>query len=301
MKGYFSQLARSTGLGLQPGVKPAVNNPPQPTGASAASTSEQDAPSTLHVEEAIVFAPETNPNVSESAFENSHAFPAERRRGNFAAPEDINNAGKPGREWLKHPLEIEKQGSRKLEPEKQSPASSPLVSDTRLRERADSESGVRIPERVDSRQETFPHETSVASRQASEAGVALDSSAEPEDLTSLKRAETLGAYLREVREWVASPPAEIEDEGNVFSNRSEPNAWGEPERVVAIDERGARSTHEVETQDFHLSIGTISVVIEEPQDKAVVQTIQAPSPRSQSKTAGRAAGETSRLNRHYIT
>ncbi len=116
------------------------------------------------------------------------------------------------------------------------------------------------------------------------------------------QAKTKQVYLKEVREWVAGTSRfnnekikngdAIETknmEKMILQSESEIPAASYPEPIEQ-QERG-----EPEIHDFHLSIGTISLTIEEPQkgpqSKELPRIVNAKS---------REQKETSRLSRHYI-
>ncbi len=115
-------------------------------------------------------------------------------------------------------------------------------------------------------------------------------------------------YLKEVREWVAGTShfdnekiksgdtIETEDAEKVApqsemaplsENRSTASSYPKP-----VEPRGKEGP---EIHNFHLSIGTISLTIEEPQ-----KGTQSKEPPRMIKAESREQTETSRLSRHYI-
>ena len=117
-------------------------------------------------------------------------------------------------------------------------------------------------------------------------------------------------YLKEVRAWVSAPP-ELEQRelewrrdaerspaphGAEQSPATQSEVFALEREVQPASRRPARS-ESLEVQDLNLSIGTISIVIEEPKQIAPV-AVQAParvdSPRE------RPASEPTRLSRYYL-
>ncbi|MCD4768157.1 MAG: hypothetical protein K8R34_16850 [Methanosarcinales archaeon] len=102
-------------------------------------------------------------------------------------------------------------------------------------------------------------------------------------------------HLKQVRKWVSgSTPdtAEIEShEGRLIQGKKE----AKPQFIPAIPESEQKA--EPDIQDFNLSIGTISLTIEEPQKE-----IQKKEPLQPAKVETRSSSESSssRLSRHYI-
>lgn len=121
------------------------------------------------------------------------------------------------------------------------------------------------------------------------------------------QAKTNQVYLKDVRDWVAGTsyfnnektksgdPIETEDPGKVEprnENRAPAVSYPKP-----VEQRGKErpEIERPEINDFHLSIGTISLTIEEPQ-----KGTQGKEPPRIIKVESREQKETSRLSRHYI-
>jgi hypothetical protein len=114
---------------------------------------------------------------------------------------------------------------------------------------------------------------------------ATPSSAGPPE--SPAQADVRNAYLREVVEWINAPTDEMTGTDLARDKSSRADATG------ARTDAG----REPEVQDFSLSIGSISIVVEEPPKQTEVTA------RAQSPERGRGTSspvETSRLRRHYI-
>jgi hypothetical protein len=105
-------------------------------------------------------------------------------------------------------------------------------------------------------------------------------------------------YLREVRAWVAASP--MPDDETVFESRSIDK---QPETVAFTVERDSIPTaqpdqrDQIDVHDMNLSIGNISIVIEEPQPLAaavIAPTPSAPPPQPQTRP------EPTSLSRYYL-
>jgi hypothetical protein len=114
--------------------------------------------------------------------------------------------------------------------------------------------------------------------------------------------KTKQVYLKDVRDWVAGTShfnnekiksgdiIKTEDTEKVAprnENRAPAASYPKP-----VEQRGKEGP---EINDFHLSIGTISLTIEEPQ-----KGTQSKEPPRMIKAESREQKETSRLSRHYI-
>ncbi len=155
-----------------------------------------------------------------------------------------------------------------------------------------------------------PHESPDArgARQTHDRADASDARA----LDSLDPAEAPRAYLREIIEWISAPPSAQtnDEEERVRARRGEREA-AEASAVAAIEivnERDVASAARVRAEaergpgvdDFTLSIGSIHVVVEEPQGQVNARPApQSPTP-AQSGRATAGDDGVSRLRRHYI-
>ena len=119
------------------------------------------------------------------------------------------------------------------------------------------------------------------------------------------------AYLREVVEWIsAPPPARTDDEEErVRARRGAGEADGSraAATVEIVNERKAASAARAEAErgpevdDFTLTIGSIHVVVEEPQGQVNAQPApQSPASAQGARAAGGDGDGVSRLRRHYI-
>lgn len=105
--------------------------------------------------------------------------------------------------------------------------------------------------------------------------------------------------MQQVREWVAAPPASNQasqkQEPSIMNQEVEPIFAQPPASRVVYRESSTQTPHlEAKSQEFHLSIGTISLTIEEPRPES--QPISQPIAQTPSKPENRR----SRLSRHYL-
>jgi len=105
------------------------------------------------------------------------------------------------------------------------------------------------------------------------------------------------SYLRAVREWVAEAPAPGEEvPTGVESGTAEAAAsWAESPRPLSAQPVDRWTKTESEMQELVLSIGSISVTVEEPRDDAA----RAEMPARPARPAAREP-ELSRVSRHYL-
>ncbi|MGH7901622.1 MAG: hypothetical protein ACRENZ_07780 [Thermodesulfobacteriota bacterium] len=122
----------------------------------------------------------------------------------------------------------------------------------------------------------------------------------------VSQAQTWQSYLREVRKWVAATP---EDKQVELNNRDQVRVSDiKKTALISIDEnrglikdyddeKGSQKNNELEINDFHLSIGTINLTIEEPRNE--VQS-KKPPPIKIGEGKRQLESESTRLSRHYI-
>lgn len=102
----------------------------------------------------------------------------------------------------------------------------------------------------------------------------------------MSRAEVYQNYLREVRKWVAEDVAATLDDESLKEHSSVASAARAEDALGYVRER------ETGAQDFNLSIGTISIVVEETPPQTVMQTT--PPARAERTPAPRAARSSGR-------
>ena len=102
-------------------------------------------------------------------------------------------------------------------------------------------------------------------------------------------------YLKQVRKWVSGSTPDTEEiesqEGGVIQGKKET----ESQFIHVISESKQKEAPDI--QDFNLSIGTISLTIEEPQKE--IQKKEPPQP-AKVETRSSSESSSSRLSRHYI-
>lgn len=305
MKGYFSQLARHTGLRF--------TNAAHPT-APALGT-QHPSPSPLHVEE-VTFVPpaatvssvptSTEPPSITPAPENattsstiemppatqtvqatqtqtgiltssSEAFPATVHASSLPTDTSEERSGPPV-DHQASPIEYE--NVRPLATEHQSP----------------------FPERNAERDpiSAKPAENEVQQTEASAQPINDLNLSDP-----VEREVFVRQYLREVRAWVAAPPTPIADvaEESLTQETQLTTVW-QPESVATVTVDREAPTAKQPTQRGHidvhetsLSIGSISVVIEDPKPAATTIAPTSPAP---SASRPQPQPEPTNLSRYYL-
>ena len=116
---------------------------------------------------------------------------------------------------------------------------------------------------------------------------------QPDD--ELNRILIKNEHLKQVRKWVAGSTPDTEEieshEGRLIQGKKE----AKPQFIPVIPESEQKA--EPDIQDFNLSIGTISLTIEEPQKE--IQKKEPPQP-AKVETRSSRESSSSRLSRHYI-
>lgn len=316
MTGYFSRLAERTGLGLATHAARRASGGGDAPAPSSDLARERAAPAPLHTEEiTFVAQPEGDAReafsqsagesfrdaASERAGEGAHRRRDEARTGDFTtgAAAHAHAAGTPGDHETETPHTRRTNSDRPLEsfPEaggKHIETSAPQRRRARERgvENYEAADGAREPHRhPQAAEKSLPSGTDQARLPEPQRGEAtreapegFASPLEREAIGGMSRAEVYQTYLREVRKWVAEDAPATLDE--VVSR--------ERSRVAAAEEAFATARErEPVTQDFNLSIGTISIVVEEPAAQTIVQATpparaeRAPAPRGAAHSSGR--------------
>jgi hypothetical protein len=135
---------------------------------------------------------------------------------------------------------------------------------------------------------------------------ALEPVSKAERLERTRRAEVWQATYQKVREWVAaSPPAESEpapvpkaaaepEAGKFAATSQQEPGRGEP-AVTSYKEPGRSASAEPEAEDFHLSIGSISVSVEgQPEGARIAR------PERGRREPPKKRLRSTRLSRHYL-
>lgn len=129
-------------------------------------------------------------------------------------------------------------------------------------------------------------------RQQSREDFTLKSAFESTDITGQEGE----AYLKKIREWVAGTPLGYGEEikSKPAIEMQEPENLAHSERDIITPSYPKQRS---ELNDFHLSIGTISLIIEDPRAK---DTRKEPSRAIKVENRSMRENENSRLSRHYI-
>ena len=303
MTGYFSRLAQRTGLGF---ATPAARK------ASDGFTSSQEfarehasAPAPLHTEE-VTFtsqpqrgAPasltqtdgeEFRDDTRERTGEHVHAPRADARTGD-SIPEsptrasDENEPEMPRRQRADSGTYLQ---SLTDEAAIHAATSGAQRRPARAQDNYESADGVSESPRTNAAESLHVATNQTRAREpqrSTETRESPDDFAAPlerEAIGGMNREEVYQNYLREVRKWVAEDtPAILEEEALQQHSLVSAAAAGAADALADGRER------ETGTQDFNLSIGTISIVVEEPAAQTVMQT--APPARAERAGAPRAA------------
>ncbi len=157
-----------------------------------------------------------------------------------------------------------------------------------------------------SQQSSEPSDAQTASslKQKSEQLPLHEAEAQPVSALEQTETATVEHYLKEVMEWISAPP-EIDESEIEQTHRTKILRAPESENSFALEhERDAASVarqahaREPEVQDLNLSIGTISIVIEESK-ATTTPALPAPAPRNESAHAP-ARNESPSLSRYYL-
>jgi len=309
MKGYFSQLARHTGLRFTNAARP----------MSSAIGAQQPSPSPLHVEE-VTFVPPpatvntvstTEPTSVTPALDKQETARAQTIQTSESTPSIQTGAVASFPKELSTEIHVSSLASdtgRGLASLSQHDDFQPLST----------EHPSPFPERNVERDliSTRPADDDLQlERVAAFAAPEQDhqTSAEPpaqavNDLNPsdpVEREVLVRQYLREVRAWVAAPPTPIADvDANEIVEESPSTPAWEPESIATLtvdrEPSVAKQTTQRDHIDVHetsLSIGSISVVIEDP--KPNVTTI-APTPIAPGAPKTQPQPEPTSLSRYYL-
>lgn len=321
MKGYFASLAKQSGLHVS-GQKP---------GALVSPAEGQDRISKpLHREETILVPP----SVDDARIENAAAPRSPQKmdipKGRGGGP-SVETQPVMLREKAKKVLREEESDSKKGPAKVE--AASPEV---RLLHDIGDIAGPRtaIEDRISHDVDRVPEITVVEQQkfieqeEASEISADIPAKPEPSQIVNpetveqprffVKTAEIIergepgsaeinSILIEEVRQWVASGPAEPEAPAVLHQRpesltvRDVPRRETGPGTVVIkerVDHESPGEPAAIEEQNFNLSIGTISVIIEEPEKPAEpLRVVQ--NERSQDTSSG-VKREFSRLSRNYL-
>ena len=339
MKGYFSQLARRSGLSLETERTPdAVSARDQTPRAHAQNAS---APRALHVDE-VTFTSPSSPAINVTSEprnfrrddESEMTFDARHSNAGHSIQSEVSHSDSEPQSQARSPASIEISSGlvfdhliagrptsesvpnepKKSSPEKPSleverneisifegPVHGTAVSSELLTRSTPRELQPPVPE-INTKPSLAPEpetpELEVESRQRRPPA---DQTAFRETQMQSERDALAGGYLKEVIDWISTPwetgEREIESAGETepleksndrgssgVKTRTQPSFQTSPDR-----DDGA--------QQLSLSIGTISIVVEEPRKEAQVSAV-VPAPTEQ--VAERPTAQSTDLSRYYI-
>jgi hypothetical protein len=315
MKGYFSSLIEQTGITFRPGAdyRPDVLKP------ISGKSEESNDVTPIHAEERKVIDPQTE--------NRTGVFQDEIREGNEYAAPVIENSNVQGRKTEKSERKIseetesyvserESQDHQKREPkELEEQERTVLIKDFQASHESVQSQQEYKKKRIFEKDETVCRDTgnkdndqlsddsSVLVAQEEKRDITLKEGSKPDDLVSKK--QILQTTLKEVREWVTEGPdgkiGEIQSHDVGKSEKADkemPTFTTKKVTPPAFYQRPSVSLqrNEPEINDFHLSIGTISLTIEDPQKD--VQDKKVPQIKTERKSVKES--NHSRLSRHYL-
>jgi hypothetical protein len=290
MKGYFSQLLEQTGVTF--GSSESIRQDDQFTG-------NPENPARLHFEETEVIESRQD-QVGDNTSEN---LPPDIEETEIIEQHHDQKRGGPSENLVSYIEKYEIVESR------QDPIrdSSPIIRKSELenkepRKEPDEElikfshvSNKKPPDKV----QDFQIESVSSRENTMDAAVneynqkPIRHAQQPDD--ELNKILIKNEYLKQVRKWVSGSTPDTEEiesqEGGVIQGKKET----ESQFIHVISESKQKEAPDI--QDFNLSIGTISLTIEEPQKE--IQKKEPPQP-AKVETRSSSESSSSRLSRHYI-
>lgn len=308
MKGYFSQLIQQTGITVG-----SVDVHSQRSHKPSPMPEEHDTTTPIHVEENIVIpsqedrAPE---EISEYTRGNSSPsvadIPAEEVNIQHVKQERIEVSEERQSVSEERPLTMGKDKLEKRRSVRTEKAIQPFSELSGIHHKPDSQESLEQKDKdATSKDDAQYQETSFVP----EKHIPEDKPAGQSDLKSddriISKERILQSTLREVREWVAETPDREETRNRTASTIDRTASTIDIERVTpdSLDRREMMSSQPTEPRqkeelgihNLHLSIGTITLTIEEPQ-----QTVQPSEPRRRTARKTTQERTPSRVSRHYI-
>jgi len=315
MKGYFTRLIRQTGIIFGTGADYAVSGQIQRT--SGSKTRED--PSPIHVEERKLVGPQPGQaphKLPEETGEDSQGSMPDIREGNI---EHLNGESLEG----EIPEKLQRDTSHGEEPGRQKPGQEKppgiRLETTKpyqqtiepLKSSLNNRDNLASSEKSGSQNKIGSEKSFEKNKGAATANQALDE--DPVSKPAAKSGDAIGkkqawsSTLKEVREWVAGTPVpgskellkSKEGKGENMDERP-PAFLGEKQGQDPVPSfpgpRELQQRAEPGVRDYHLSIGTISLTVEGPQEDT---RRKKPPKIERGGTPGREA-DGSRLSRHYI-
>lgn len=353
MTGYFSQLARHTGISVEPDTASAASSPA--TAPAVATPHSESAPVTApHVEE-ITFTASPPSSVFEGSEGPAGVSPVDAKSSmdserpkhteskeaghfqNTPATAKTSSDVSPSKDagdsqntaamattsidvssdtlWEESRIEFTSSESRtsnlREQPvAEQSPAGEQWIAQSNKRSGVEGQRGPQVSVEMVERQFARQGGARAQNRQAPRLEAKHADQRQPARAREqgdavldeqMKREAIVRNYLKEVRTWVAEP-LEI-DERELTRERDAERMPGNRDVFTLEQEVDAPSLSQpgrpetLEVQDLNLSIGTISIVIEEPKQTAPAAL---PAPPSVDRSVERTTNEPTRLSRYYL-
>ena|GEM_PF-1273973 len=315
MKGYFTSLIRQTGITFGTGADyPVSGQAPRTTGSKT-----HEGPAPIHVEERKLVEPQTDQapqKLPDGTGENSQGSIPDIREGNSEhfkgesfesdilkkLQSDTSHREEPGRQkpgQEKSPgigLETTKPYQQTIEL---------LKSSLNNRDNLTSSEKSRSQNKIGSERSFEKNKGAATANQALDEDPVSKPAAKSGD--AIGRKQAWSSTLKEVREWVAGTPVpgskellkSKEGKGKNMDERppaflGEKQGQGPAPPFPGPGESQQRA--EPEVRDYHLSIGTISLTVEGPQE----DTRRKKPPETERGSAPGREADGSRLSRHYI-
>ncbi|MCD4806468.1 MAG: hypothetical protein K8R13_02655, partial [Methanococcoides sp.] len=290
MKGYFSQLLEQTGVTF--GSSESIRQDDQFTG-------NPENPARLHFEETEVIESRQD-QVGDNTSEN---LPPDIEETEIIEQHHDQKRGGPSENLVSYIEKYEIVESR------QDPIrdSSPIIRKSELenkepRKEPDEElikfshvSNKKPPDKV----QDFQIESVSSRENTMDAAVneynqkPIRHAQQPDD--ELNKILIKNEYLKQVRKWVTGSTPDTEEIESLDENVIQGKKETESQFIHVISESKQKEAPDI--QDFNLSIGTISLTIEEPQKE--IQKKEPPQP-AKVETRSSRESSSSRLSRHYI-
>jgi hypothetical protein len=307
MKGYFTRLIRQTGITFGTSADCLVSGQIRRT--SESKTREDPAP--IHVEERKLVGPQTGQaphKLPEETGEDSQGSMPDIREGNIEhfKGESLES---------EIPEKLQRDTSHREEPERQKPRQEepqgpgletirpyqqtiePLKSSLNDKGNLTSSGRSRSQNEIGSKELSEKNEATA--NQSLDENPVSKPAAKSGD--AIGRKQAWSSTLKEVREWIAGTPVPGSKEVKGESmDEGAPSFLGEKPGQGPVPPfpgpRELQQRAEPEVRDYHLSIGTISLTVEGPQEDT---RRKKPPKTGRWGTPGREA-DGSRLSRHYI-
>lgn len=290
MKGYFTRLIRQTGIRFGPGADyPVSGQIPRTTGSKT-----REGPAPVYVEERKLVEPQTDQapqKLPEGTGEDSQGSIPDIRKENIEhlrwekveseipkeLQRDTSHREKPGRQ---KPSQEEPQGIGLETTKPCQQTIKPLKSSLNDRDNPASSEKSRSQNEIGSERSFEKHEGAAKSGDA------------------IGKKHAWSSTLKEVREWVAGTPVPGSKELLKSKEGKGKNMDERPPAFVPPfpGPRESQQRAEPGVQDYHLSIGTISLTVEGPQE----DTRRKEPPETGRGSAPEREADGSRLSRHYI-